>query len=51
MLENKKILIFDLGGVLIDLHVERSFAALVAMGADASILTERNCLINEYMMT
>jgi putative hydrolase of the HAD superfamily len=50
MLENKKILIFDLGGVLIDLHVERSFAALVAMGADASILTERNCLINEYMM-
>ena len=50
MLENKKILIFDLGGVLIDLHVEHSFAALVAMGADASILTERNCLINEYMM-
>lgn len=50
MLENKKILIFDLGGVLIDLHVERSFAALVAMGVDASILTERNCLINEYMM-
>lgn len=50
MFENKKILIFDLGGVLIDLHVERSFAALVAMGADASILTERDCLINRYMM-
>ena len=50
MLAEKKLLIFDLGGVLIDLHVERSFAALVAMGADAGILTERNCLIDKYMM-
>ncbi len=50
MFKGKKVLIFDLGGVLIDLHVERSFAALVAMGADASMLTERDCLINDYMM-
>ena len=50
MLENKKTLIFDLGGVLIDLHIERSFAALVALGADASLLTEKDCLINRYMM-
>ena len=50
MLKEKKILIFDLGGVLIDLHVERSFGALVAMGADPSLLTEKACLLNSYMM-
>lgn len=50
MLKGKKVIIFDLGGVLIDLHVERSFAALVQLGVDASILTERNCLINSCMM-
>ena len=50
MFEGKKTLIFDLGGVLIDLHVERTFAALVAMGADASCLTEKDCLVNKYMM-
>ena len=50
MIQGKKVLIFDLGGVLIDLHVERSFAALVAMGADASLLTEKDCLVNSRMM-
>ena len=50
MIQGKKVLIFDLGGVLIDLFVDRSFAAFVAIGADASILTERECLLNEYMM-
>lgn len=50
MLERKKVLIFDLGGVLIDLYIEHSFAALVQMGADPSMLTERNCLINTRMM-
>lgn len=50
MFAGKKVLVFDLGGVLIDLHVERSFMALVSMGVDASILTERACLLNEKMM-
>lgn len=50
MFAGKKVLVFDLGGVLIDLHVERSFMALVSMGVDASILTERACLLNEMMM-
>ncbi len=50
MLEGKKVLIFDLGGVLIDLHVERSFAHFVEMGADAAMLTEKDCLLNTRMM-
>lgn len=50
MLDNKKVLVFDLGGVLIDLHIERSFAALREMGIDPSCLTEKNCLVNTYMM-
>ena len=50
MFTGKKVLIFDLGGVLIDLHVERSFMALMSMGVDASILTEKACLINDFMM-
>ena len=50
MFSGKKVLIFDLGGVLIDLHIERSFMALVSMGVDASLLTERACLMNEFMM-
>ena len=49
MFAGKKLLIFDLGGVLIDLHLERTFAALVEMGADASMLTERECLLNTMM--
>ena len=50
MIQGKKVLIFDLGGVLIDLYVERSFSALLAMGVDAPLLTERNCLMNSAMM-
>lgn len=50
MFAGKKLLVFDLGGVLIDLHVERSFAALLEMGVDAPLLTERNCLMNVNMM-
>lgn len=50
MFTGKKVLIFDLGGVLIDLHVEHSFAALLEMGVDAPLLTERNCLMNVNMM-
>ena len=47
----KKILIFDLGGVLIDLHVEKSFAAFVAMGADSSLLDESKCVMNDMMQS
>ena len=50
MLRGKKVIVFDLGGVLIDLHVDRSFAALVKLGVEPSILTERDCLLNSYMM-
>lgn len=49
MFEGKKVLIFDLGGVLIDLHIDRSFAALAALGVEQSLLTEKGCLLNEYM--
>lgn len=49
MLSKKRLLIFDLGGVLIDLHVERSFAAFVAMGADPALLDEQQCLMNDMM--
>ena len=49
MFEGKKVIVFDLGGVLIDLHIERTFVALVGLGVDSSMLTERDCLLNEYM--
>lgn len=49
MLLNKKVIIFDLGGVLLDLNIEKSFAAFVGMGVDAAMLTERNCLMNDMM--
>ena len=50
MLSGKKVLIFDLGGVVIDLFVDRTFAALVALGVPASMLTEQACLMNSMMM-
>ena len=49
MLAGKKVLIFDLGGVLLNLYVERSFAALVELGAPAAMLNESSCLLNETM--
>lgn len=49
MLSKKRLLIFDLGGVLIDLHVERSFIAFVAMGANPALLDEKQCLMNDMM--
>lgn len=45
----KKLLVFDLGGVLIDLHVNRSFEALAAMGVAPSMLTEEGSLVNRIM--
>lgn len=49
MLCLKKNLIFDLGGVLLDLHVDRAFGALLALGADRALLTEEACLLNDTM--
>ena len=50
MLTGKKVLIFDLGGVVLDLFVERSFAAMLSLGVPAEMLTESGCLMNERMM-
>ena len=50
MLKGKKVLIFDLGGVVIDLFVDRTFAAMAALGVPADMLTERGCLMNSIMM-
>ena len=46
----KKVLIFDLGGVVIDLFVDRTFAALVSLGVPVAMLAERDCLMNTVMM-
>ena len=43
-------MIFDLGGVVIDLFVDRTFAAMAALGVPAEMLTERGCLMNSMMM-
>jgi putative hydrolase of the HAD superfamily len=50
MLKGKKVLIFDLGGVVIDLFVDRTFAAMATLGVPADMLTERGCLMNSMMM-
>ena len=50
MLTGKKVLIFDLGGVIIDLFVDRTFSAMAALGVPAAMLTERDCLMNTMMM-
>ena len=47
MHNNKKIIIFDLGGVILDIHVERSFKALAMLGIGADMLDETSCLMNE----
>ena len=46
MITNKKILIFDLGGVILDIYFERSFAALIQMGVPAELMNEEDCLLN-----
>ena len=45
----KKIVIFDLGGVVLDIHVERTFGALAALGVDSAALSEDNSLFNAMM--
>ena len=46
MITDKKILIFDLGGVILDIHFERSFAALIQMGVPPEMMNEEDCLLN-----
>ena len=46
---HKKVLIFDLGGVVIDLHVDRSFKALAAMGVAPELLSESGSVVNDMM--
>ncbi len=50
MLNGKKVLIFDLGGVVIDLFVDRTFAAMVSLGVPEAMLTEQGCVMNSTMM-
>lgn len=45
----KKIVIFDLGGVILDIHVERTFGALAALGIDSAVLSEDNSPFNIMM--
>lgn len=47
---DKKVVIFDLGGVLLNLNIDLSFGALVALGLDQRLLTEENCLMNETIL-
>lgn len=49
MVTDKKNLIFDLGGVLLDIEPRRTFEAFAALGVDASILSESMTLANETM--
>lgn len=46
----KKNLIFDLGGVLLNIYPQRTFEAFAAMGIDRSLLTEKYTLSNKVML-
>ena len=50
MLTGKKVLIFDLGGVVIDLFVDRTFLAMLSLGVPEAMLNEQGCLMNSKMM-
>ena len=45
----KRVIIFDLGGVVLDIYPERAFGALVTLGVDKSLLTEVDCLMNKMV--
>lgn len=49
MSTNGKTLIFDLGGVLLDIYIDRAFGALAAIGLDSRLLNEENALIDEVI--
>ncbi len=46
----KKNIVFDLGGILLDIHPQRTFEAFAALGADRAILSEAYTLANSTMM-
>lgn len=50
MVFNKKNLIFDLGGILLDIHPSRTFAAFAELGVDKGLLTETHSLANSTML-
>lgn len=49
MFSGKRNLIFDLGGVLLDIKPEATFKALAAMGMDPAMLVEAECMQNSVL--
>ncbi len=49
MKTNKKNIIFDLGGVLLDINVEGTFRAFASLGLSPAMLNETTCLNDEVM--
>lgn len=49
MMTGKKNIIFDLGGVLLDIDAEAAFRALAALGMSPSLLNEAACLNDDVM--
>ncbi|MBQ7946638.1 MAG: HAD family phosphatase [Bacteroidaceae bacterium] len=47
---DKKNIVFDLGGILLDIHPQRTFEAFAALGADRAVLSEAYTLANSTMM-
>lgn len=45
----RKVLIFDLGGVILDIHAEKTFSAFAELGLQPSFLNEAYC-VNDSMM-
>lgn len=46
----KRNIVFDLGGILLDIHPQQTFEAFAALGADRAILSEAYTLANSTMM-
>lgn len=46
----KKNIVFDLGGILLDIHPIRTFDAFAALGADRAVLSETYTLANNTML-
>lgn len=38
-----------MGGVLLDIHIERSFGALLALGMDGAMFNEKRCLVDDMI--
>lgn len=46
----KKNIVFDLGGILLDIYPQRTFEAFAALDADRAVLSEAYTLANSTMM-